>query len=194
MIVIGTTAALGAAGLTLGTGRARGQATVELGSLDLPDAELGAEDGEVYAPHVLLDGEWSYRNLESEAAEWRAYLLVTPPGEDSWSAIGLTDGDASGTEASGAFQLRGAVTASSDFAPEDFSVADDGSPRTVGVTVAVLFMVLDADGNRLAETQVTRDVAITVKETGATARVGAAGTVEAQDDHDDPTPTYAGGS
>lgn len=188
-IGLGTTLALGAAGVALGSRNARAQASVTLGELGIEDTELGAEDGKFHSVHILLDGEWEYRNLDAEPAEWRAYLMVAPEGSDSWSAIGMTDGDPAGTEASGTFGLRGRVTASGAFAPENFAVASDGSPTTTTVRVGVLFMALDADGETLVEAQVTRPVDITVTQTGASASLGATGVVAGQDDQSDPTPT-----
>lgn len=186
-IVTGTLA-LGGVGLTLASEPA--SADLTLGEFDMPDRTLKPEDGQVYRPWIVASGEWTYANLDNEAGEWGVYLLVGPPGGDgSYQAIAIDDGSASGTEGSGTFGLRGAITASGDWSASDFSVRDDGSPRTRVVPAAVMLLIRDGGGDRLVEAKVSRDVEITVKPGGATANVGAEGEVLAQLSSDDPTPT-----
>lgn len=193
LIALGTTVAIGATGLTIASEPARGQASVEWGTLHIPETDLGAEDGEVYAPHVIVNGSWRFRNLDTDPAEWAVYLLVdAAPDAGEWSAIGITDGETTAPEAEGEFTVRGAITASGDWSPTDFSVAEDGTARTVTVPVAVMFVVRDGAGDILLDAQASRDIPITVNQTGASAAIGADGGVYAQDDQGDPTPTVGG--
>lgn len=186
LIAIGTGAALGTAGLALGTQPAGAQADVSLGDLEIQEGELAPEDGEVYAPWVLLTGDYEYR-VQEEPAEWEAYLLVYDNGGNS-EAVSVTSGDATAMEATGSYALRGAITAASFWGPSDFSIPDGQDSVTVTVPIEVAFVVRDADGTMLVQDRVADDAVVTVTPGGSMATLSGAGEIVMQDDADDPTP------
>lgn len=191
LIATGTISALGLAGLALGSGNARAAV-----SLDIEDRTYAPENGTLFRPWVVVSGDFSYTNLDAEASEWAVYGLVDGPdatGED-WQAIAIDDGLASGTEGSGTYQLRGAITSHSGWDASRFSANEDGSPQSLDIPVAVMLVLRDSGGNIIADAEAHQTATVTVEAGGAVLSVAGTGAVEAQLSSEDPTPTYAGGA
>lgn len=193
-VVIGTTAlAVGGAGLALGTGRAGAQADVSLGELKVPDTEFSPDDGQVYSPWVLLSGEWQYR-VQTQPAEWQAYTLIGD-GAGNTEAVDVTSDETTALEASGTYALTGPIAAASFYGPETFTVPEGESSVSVDVPLQVAFVVRDPDGGILVQARVKDTAVVTVTAEGTTtAALSGTGTIVAQEDSDDPTPTPPGGS
>lgn len=192
-IVFGTitAGALGAVGLTLASRPVRAAV-----SLDIEPVTLAPEDGEVYRPFVLINGDYSYQNVDPAPAEWQTYLLIDGPGAtgDDWQAVGIASGTPDGTADSGTYQLRGAITAHSAWSSSDFTAGDGGEPVSQSVPVTVMFVLRDSAGDIVADAEAQGTAEVTVEHGGALVSVSGSGTTAMQDDSTDPTPTYAGGA
>lgn len=186
-IIAGTAAlATGATGLALATDRAGAQAEVSLGELDVRDSELSPEDGEVYAPWLIISGAFEWRT-EAQPAEWQAYALVGD-GSANTEAVGMTDGEATTRSGSGTYALTGAITAASAWDPADFAIPDGQDSISVPVPVSVVFVVRDPDGGMIVQARVEDTAVVTVTPGGTMAALSGSGEVVMQDNSDDPTP------
>lgn len=163
-----------------------------MGELAIPPAEFEPDDNEIHALWAVVSGRYEYANLDIEAAKWQTYLLVADSAGENWQAIGIAEGAASGQDGEGSYAVRGDITAASHWSSEDFSVPD-GETKTVAVPLAVMLIVRDSGGNVLADAQVSQSADITVTPGGTVAKLGGEGTIQAQDDSGDPTPTLSGG-
>lgn len=191
LIATGTAVALGATGLALGSENARAQASITMGELAIPDATFAPADNQAHAIWATVHGQYQWSNLQADPGKWQVYLLVGD-GSDSWSAVGIAEGQASRGNESGTFSVRGDLTAASAYSSEDFQPNGDGTPKTLNIPVAVMLVVRDGSGNVLTDAQASRTVAVEIKPGGAVVSVGAAGELVMQDDSDSPTPTVSG--
>lgn len=186
MIVAGTTTALGAAGIALGTDRAGAQANVSVDTLSTEPATLAPEDGEVYSPWLILSGAYSYELID-DPDQWQVYLLV---GDRSGGteAIAITNGPADAREDSGTFDLHGSITSASFWSPADFAVDGPDDTTTVDVPYEVVLVVQDDAGGQFVTARAGDTAEITVEFGGAVGSVGGEAKIRMQDDESDPVP------
>jgi len=187
LLAVGTTAAVGAAGIALGSKPAGAQASVYVGDLSVPDKTLSPDDGSVFAVWALINGTFEYR-VDADPDVWEAYLLVYD-GNGNSEAVGLTDGPATAREDSGSYALRGPLTAASFWNADDFTVPDGQSSISQTIPIEVVFLVRNAAGDIIIQARASDDAVVTVDRDGQVlADLSGAGEIVAQMDSDDPTP------
>lgn len=185
-----TTAALGAAGLALGTENARAQVSSEF---SVPSQTFRPDDNELSAVWATAHGQWEFQGLDTDPDEWRVYLLADEPGNPgNYQAIDMTSGSVTNREATGDYALRGEITAASHYDSSTFDVSD-GESVTVDIPLSVLFMVMDGGGDTLTEASARETVPVTVQPGGSVSVIGGEGAIHAVDNQGDPTPTVPSG-
>lgn len=182
----------GTAGLALASDNARADAEIDMGTLDVADADFEPADGSVWAPWVLLSGplRWS---LETTPDEWQVYLIVSD-GQGNTTPIGVTSAETDAPSGSATYALRGAITAADFYSASDFAVPESGEPVTVTVPLKVTLVLRTADGDVLAQASASDTAAVTVSERGPAAALAGSGEIVAQMDAGDATPTPPEGS
>jgi len=193
LLAVGTTAAVGAAGIALGTDRAVASASVDMGTFDATGGEFSPADGEAYAIHAFVSGQYAYK-VNTDPEDWQAYLLVGS-GDGDTEAIGIIDGPATAREGSGTYALRGPITAASFYSSGDFRVPDGQHSVTRTIPLTVVFLVRDAAGETLVQARESADLPVTIDDDGMP-RVAISASAQAamQDDAVDDTPTLPGGN
>lgn len=150
-------------------------ASVELGSLAIPDASL---TGEEVTPVVDVTAKYDYDVGTSAVAEIVVELLVGDGVIASETLV--TDRTVLTNES----DLAGRVTDSDAWASSDFAPAVASSVEQT-LTVGLRFRVLDSDGNAIVSATTSEDVVVTVshpQESQYVASVGGNGVVRTATD------------
>lgn len=177
--VLRSAAGLFVAGSGLAVYSQRATAQVTMGSLSIPDGEFKDQDGEIYAPYLRVDGEWSY-DIGDLPDTWEVRLaLVADDG--SRAELDMDSGDLNSQADSGTYSVVGKVTDADFYSASDFSVATEGETKTVTLDVLILFFVRNGP-TILAKDKITDDPAIKVTHAEEAALVGGEGELGAQHD------------
>lgn len=178
--------------LATGTGLAaysqRATAQVTMGSLAIPSKEFSDEDGEIFAPYLRVDGEWSY-DIGDLPDTWEVRLALVA-ADGSRAELDMDSGSLNSAADTGTYSVIGKVTDADFYSASDFSVATEGASKTVTLDVLILFFVRNGP-TILAKDKITDDPAITVTHAQEAALVGGEGELGAQHDETG-TPPFDG--
>lgn len=154
-------------GIYINTRPAEG-ASVELGTLDVPDTTVATAGDEIQSIELTVDAEYQFESSHNPDS-WTLELLVGD-SEDTMQPIdSVTETEELNQSGSGTETLNGPITSTYHFSTHDFEPSNGGEvsrPVWVGIRFA-----LEANGETIADERLADAVTVTVD--GATLEASA---------------------